>query len=215
MGHDFLKNKTIINNINNTLTIKTTDDELTNHVGTTEVDGIGNFSTSPEIMMAEHTAHNLVNNVENCQQNLMKHDGRVQNKLINEQGAEFLNKIIDTIEPVTAGDNKAITGPTHVDSVDVVAIDNSRDECSDTQIILTPRSDTINFIPIKATEVNKNNILIRKEEQIRHENKLSSLFPRPYQISEVLDKENVIVQQGRRRPTIYKDNNKNYFENPI
>ncbi|VVC36525.1 Hypothetical protein CINCED_3A008046 [Cinara cedri] len=100
-----------------------------------------------------------------------------------------------TVEPTTVDDSKIIAGPSHIDSVDIVANDDARDECPDTLIILIARSETIISVPTAATDVNNKNILIRKEEQIRYESRLSSIWPGPCRMSAVVDKEIIMMEK--------------------
>ena len=57
----------------------------------------------------------------------------------------------------------------------------------------------------------KDKILLRDNTQ---KNKLNPLWIGPYEVLEVLDKENIIIQRGRRRATVHKNNIKKYFVNP-
>jgi len=45
-------------------------------------------------------------------------------------------------------------------------------------------------------------------------NKLSPLWKGPYIVLEVLDSENIVIQRGKRRVTVHKNNVKKYYENP-
>lgn len=44
-------------------------------------------------------------------------------------------------------------------------------------------------------------------------NKLSPLWKGPYEVLEVLDNENIVIQRGRRRVAVHKYNIKKYYGN--
>ena len=54
-------------------------------------------------------------------------------------------------------------------------------------------------------------ILLRDNTQ---KNKLNALWIGPYLVNEVLDKENIVIQRGRRNVVVHKNNVKKYHENP-
>jgi hypothetical protein len=58
----------------------------------------------------------------------------------------------------------------------------------------------------------KDQVLLRDDTQ---RNKLHPLWKGPYEVIEVLDKENIVIQRGKRRVTVHKNNVKKYHENPI
>lgn len=45
-------------------------------------------------------------------------------------------------------------------------------------------------------------------------NKLNPLWTGPYEVTDILDKENIIIWRGRRCVTLHKNNVKKFFENP-
>jgi len=57
----------------------------------------------------------------------------------------------------------------------------------------------------------KDLILLKDNTQ---KNKLSPLWKGPYEVLEVLDTENVVIQRGRRQVTVHKNDVKKYYENP-
>jgi len=56
----------------------------------------------------------------------------------------------------------------------------------------------------------KESILLRDNTQ---KNKLTPLWKGPYEILEVLDTENIVIQRGRRKVTVHKNDVKKYHEN--
>lgn len=57
----------------------------------------------------------------------------------------------------------------------------------------------------------KDSILLRDNTQ---KNKLIPLRKGPFEILEVLDTENIVIQRGRRKVTVHKNYLKKYHENP-
>ena len=55
----------------------------------------------------------------------------------------------------------------------------------------------------------KDLILLKDKTQ---KNKLSPLWKGPFEILEVLDTENVVIQRGRRKVTVHKNDVKRYYE---
>jgi hypothetical protein len=58
----------------------------------------------------------------------------------------------------------------------------------------------------------KDRILLRDDTQ---KNKLNPLWKGPYDVIEILDRENIVIQRGRRSVVVHKNNVKIYHENPI
>jgi transposase InsO family protein len=58
----------------------------------------------------------------------------------------------------------------------------------------------------------KDQILLRDDTQ---KNKLNPLWKGPYEVIEILGRENIVIQRGRRSVVVHKNNVKIYHENPI
>lgn len=57
----------------------------------------------------------------------------------------------------------------------------------------------------------KDQILLRDKTQ---KNKLNPLWIGPYEVTDVLDRENIVILRGRRHVTVHKNNVKRFHENP-
>jgi len=69
-------------------------------------------------------------------------------------------------------------------------------------------------------DTNKNPIEMHVKDKIAlrdhtQKNKLNPLWKGPYELTDILDRGNIVITRGKKHVTIHKNNVKVYHENPI